>query len=100
TNRDSMGYRMLLGREAMLGRMLVDPAESFCTGEFSDQELNQLYGSAERQSGLKIGLLASNPDLYSNQRILEAGRARGHEMLFVNIQQCYVKLDADNPTVH
>lgn len=100
TNRDSMGYRMLLGREAMLGRMLVDPAESFCAGEFTDRELNNLYGSEERQSGLKIGLLASNPDLYSNQRILEAGRARGHEMVFLNLQQCYVKLDANNPEVH
>lgn len=99
TNRDSMGYRMLLGREAMLGRMLVDPAESFCVGERSDQELDQLYGSTERQSGLKIGLLASNPELYSNRRILEAGRERGHEMVFLNLQQCYVKLDASNPEV-
>ena len=29
-NRDSMGYRMLLGREAMTGRFLIDPASSFC----------------------------------------------------------------------
>lgn len=100
TNRDSMGYRMLLGREAMLGRMLVDPAESFCAGEVTDRELNRLYGSEERQSGLKIGLLASNPALYSNQRILEAGSARGHEMVFLNLQQCYVKLDTSNPEVH
>lgn len=100
TNRDSMGYRMLLGREAMLGRMLVDPAESFCAGEFTDRELNSLYGSTERKSGLKIGLLASNPELYSNRRILEAGTARGHEMVFLNLQQCYVKLDASNPEVH
>lgn len=100
TNRDSMGYRMLLGREAMLGRMLVDPAESFCAGDFSTEELKAFYGETEQQAGLKIGLLASDPNLYSNRRILEAGTARGHEMVFLNIKQCYVKLDLDNPEVH
>nr|WP_275660494.1 30S ribosomal protein S6--L-glutamate ligase [Shewanella sp. Isolate13] len=45
-------------------------------------------------------MLASNPDLYSNQRIIEAGEQRGHEMVFLNIKQCYLKLDASEPEVH
>ncbi|MGB2065470.1 MAG: ATP-dependent zinc protease, partial [Marinomonas gallaica] len=32
TDRDSMGYRMLLGREAMNGRLLVDPQVSCIFG--------------------------------------------------------------------
>lgn len=32
TNRDNMGFRMLVGREAMRGRLVVDPAQSFRTG--------------------------------------------------------------------
>jgi len=101
TNRDSMGYRMLLGREAMAGRMLVDPSLSFCMGEHSVTEVRRIYGVEElAPRNLKIGVLASNPDLYSNRRLIEAGEARGHEMVFLNIKQCYMKLDADKPEVH
>lgn len=41
---------------------------------------------------MKILLLASNPNLYSNKRIMEAARNRGHEVEFVNIGSCYVKI--------
>lgn len=101
TNRDSMGFRMLLGREAMSGRTMVDPEEKYVLGQPSVESLNELYKNASaRRTGLKIGLLASNPSLYSNRRIMEAGEARGHEMHFLNIKECYMKLDADKPEIH
>lgn len=43
TNRDIMGYRMLLGREAKSGRMLVDPADNLLLGELTNSEISQLY---------------------------------------------------------
>ena len=33
TNRDSMGFRMLIGRTAMKGHYLVDPGKSYVTGK-------------------------------------------------------------------
>ena len=51
-------------------------------------------------TGLKIGLLASNPDLYSNRRIIEAGQERGHDIEFLSIKDCYIKLDGKNPEMH
>lgn len=101
TNRDSMGFRMLLGREAMSGRVLVDPEKQYLAGEPSPELIKSLYKNAENtRSGLKIGVLASNPELYSNKRIMEAGEARGHEMHFLNIKECYMKLDAEKPEIH
>ncbi len=101
TNRDAMGYRMLLGREAMKGRLLVDPEESFMFGTLEDSELLDLYRPKKSpKRGMKIGVLASNPNLYSNRRIIEAGEERGHEMVFLNIKHCYMKMDADTPEVH
>jgi ribosomal protein S6--L-glutamate ligase len=101
TNRDSMGYRMLFGREAMSGRILVDPEKRFLFGETTTDQLKSFYvQSTETKVGLRIGLLASNPELYSNKRIIEAGEMRGHHMTFLNIKECYMKLDATKPEIH
>ncbi len=100
-NRDSMGYRMLLGRAAMINRILVDPSAKLLCGDINKAAVEKLYGqSAHGVEGLKIGLLASNPRLYSNRRIIEAAEERGHEIHFIDIKQCYMKLDADNPEIH
>jgi ribosomal protein S6--L-glutamate ligase len=41
TNRDSMGFRMLLGR-AMSGRVLVDP-QQYLLGQPTNDNLKELY---------------------------------------------------------
>lgn len=101
TNRDSMGYRMLLGREAMAGKLIVDPDEHFRFGIVTPEKLKEYYNTtSDIKRGLRIGVLASNPELYSNHRLMEAGELRGHEMHFLNIKHCYMKLDAHQPEIH
>ncbi len=101
TNRDSMGYRMLLGREAMKERVLIDPDASLCLGSINEKDIEKHYNKVgTKKDGLKIVLLASNPELYSNKRIMEAGEERGHEMRFINISQCYMNISSSNPEVH
>jgi ribosomal protein S6--L-glutamate ligase len=51
------------------------------------------------KTGLKIALLASNPQLYSNKRLMEAAEARGHEIVFLNVEHSYMKLDANSPEI-
>lgn len=44
TKRDTMSFRMLLGREAMRSaKFVVDPAKSCMLGKVSREELKQLY---------------------------------------------------------
>lgn len=101
TNRDSMGYKMLLGREAMNGLFIIDPSKHFLTGTLSNEKVKNIYIKTKKApSGLKIGILASNPNLYSNERIIVADEERGHDMQFLNIKQCFMKRDADTPEIH
>ena len=99
-NRDSMEFRMLLGREALNHRFLVNPAKKNVLTNYTSQDIEQKYSAFKKEkTGLKIALLASNPDLYSNKRIVEAGEARGHEVVFLNVQQAYMKFDAKEPQI-
>jgi len=101
TNRDAMGYRMLLGREAMVGRVLVDPEGSHHLVQYSPPDVEAMYAHHRvERTGLRIALLATDPDLYSNRRLMEAGEERGHRMEFLAIKHCYLRLDAQNPEMH
>ncbi len=45
---------------------------------------------------MKLILLASNQNLYSNKRIIEAAHKRGHEIEFANIATCYLKIASND----
>lgn len=49
---------------------------------------------------MKIAILATNPNLYSHQRLKAAGEEAGHEMVIINPLHCYMNVQAFNPKVH
>ena len=49
---------------------------------------------------MKIGILSRGSQLYSTKRLVEAGRAKGHQMEVVDPLRCYMNITSSKPTVH
>ncbi len=49
---------------------------------------------------MKIAILATNPQLYSHQRLKSAGEEAGHEVHIINPLYCYLNVAASNPVIH
>ena len=94
TDRTDMGVPMLLGRATIRERFLVHPA-----GRSSCRAPSGGSASAEeaRRRDMKIALLTRNPKLFSHQRIIEAARSRGHEIVPVDYLRCYMNITSRKP---
>lgn len=49
---------------------------------------------------MKIAVLSTNKNLYSTRRLIEAGAARGHEMVVINHKRCYMNITSHKPSIH
>jgi ribosomal protein S6--L-glutamate ligase len=49
---------------------------------------------------MKIVVLSTNPKLYSTHRLMEAGKARGHQMVVLNHKRCYMNITTMRPSIH
>ena len=49
---------------------------------------------------MKIGILSTNPKLYSTRRLVEAGNERGHTMRVIDHKRCYMNITSHNPGIH
>lgn len=49
---------------------------------------------------MKIGVLSRNSKLYSTRRLVEAAKARGHEVRVIDVLKCYMNITANNPIVY
>jgi ribosomal protein S6--L-glutamate ligase len=48
---------------------------------------------------MKLAMLARNPGLYSHRRIIEAARARGHEIDVINTLHVHMNITSSKPTL-
>ena len=49
---------------------------------------------------MKIAILSRNSGLYSTKRLVEAGKARGHEVEVIDTLKCYMDITSTKPMVH
>lgn len=101
TNRETMSYRMLIGRSAITEDMSVIPSESFKQPELSFD----IYRKGRRKKAhvrrpLRIAILTQEPNNYSNQAIITAAKARGHVIECIETTRCYMSINNHKPEVH
>ncbi|OGT75885.1 MAG: ribosomal protein S6 modification protein [Gammaproteobacteria bacterium RIFCSPLOWO2_02_FULL_56_15] len=49
---------------------------------------------------MRIALLSRNPKLYSTKRLIEAAKARGHEIRIFDVLRCYMNITSHRPGIH
>ena len=49
---------------------------------------------------MKIGILSRKAELYSTSRLVEAARARNHEVRVINPLRCYMDITSHHPEIH
>ncbi len=101
TNRETMVYRMLLGRSAIQENMTVTPSVSF-QQPILDYEA---YKKRARKKGnpkrpLRIGILTQEPKNYSNKSMIAAAEKRGHVIETINTARCYMAINNHLPEVY
>lgn len=49
---------------------------------------------------MKIGILSTNKNLYSTKRLVEAAKAKGHDVAVINHKRCYMNITSHQPSIH
>lgn len=99
TDRETMTYRMLIGRSAMEGKLLVVPGKSFILGTLSSACYDHLTPRRQKRQ-LKICILSRARNSYSTERLATVIESRGHKVDVINTTRCYVDIGSSKPTIH
>ena len=100
TNRETMGYRMLLGRSSIAPNMHIVPSASFLQEELSYDVYKRKRRKNKTRRPLRIGILTQEPYNYSNRHMIKAGEARGHVVETIETSRCYMAINNHAPEVH
>ncbi|MBV0914105.1 30S ribosomal protein S6--L-glutamate ligase [Anianabacter salinae] len=101
TDRGSMAYRMLLGRQALAEDMVVVPSEKRCQPELSyDVYHSARLREAQPDRTLRVAVLSREATNYSTTRLVDEGEKRGHVVEIIDTARCYMAINAMSPEVH
>lgn len=100
SNRETMTYRMLLGRTAIQPSWIIDPNASFLQPQLSFQLYQGLPRRRPVRRPLRIALLTREPKNYSSLRLIEAAEARGHVIEVIDTARCYMRIGTVDAEVH
>ncbi|WOR15840.1 30S ribosomal protein S6--L-glutamate ligase [Hyphomonas sp. FCG-A18] len=101
TNRETMSYRMLLGRSAIGNDAAVIPTRSFVQGELSYALYSAKVGiKTTEPQNLSLAILTREPKNYSSSRLIEVARDRGHNIDVINTSRCYLSVGKEHSEVH
>lgn len=101
TDRGTMAYRMLIGRQALLDDIVITPTTSFCQPVLSyDVYHSAAVKEAAPERALRIAVLSREERSYSTRRLVEEGEGRGHAVEVIDTTRCYMAINALAPEVH
>jgi len=101
TNRETMGYRMLLGRSAIPENSTIRPDISFQQPVLNYDFYRKKQGRKSiPKRPLRIGILTQAPKNYSNTRMIETAEERGHVIDCIYTSRCYMSINAHKPEIH
>ncbi|TRO91981.1 30S ribosomal protein S6--L-glutamate ligase [Glycocaulis profundi] len=100
TNRESMNYRMLLGRTAIQPDMVVQPTVSCAQNSLSFDLYKGFPRRTPVKRPLRIAILTREPKNYSSQRLKAAAEARGHVAEMINTARCTMAINTLSPAIY
>ncbi|MGE5511503.1 MAG: RimK/LysX family protein [Bacteroidota bacterium] len=99
TNRETMSYRMLLGRQAIADDMFVDPTSSFRQPRLGYKVYGPRGRNNEERRSLRIALLTRRPESPSNRRLIRAIEGRGHTPITIDRTRVSLFVDTMQPAI-